>query len=64
MRLDHQKGIAAAGDAAASAVAIVMAVSHWAEILTPIVTLLVGLATLTWWMLRFWDRWLGRSVGE
>lgn len=64
MRLDHQKSIAMAGDVMASAGALVMAASHWAEVLTPIVTLLVGLATLAWWGLRFVDRWRGRSVGE
>lgn len=64
MRLDQHKGFALAGDLGASLVALLMAASHWAEILTPIVTLLVGLATLAWWMLRFWDRAQGGSMGE
>jgi Flp pilus assembly protein TadB len=47
-----------AGDIGASAAAAVVALSHWAQVLSPILSMLVGLATLAWWAIRFreWAR--------
>lgn len=64
MKLHHQKTVAFAGDLGATAASLLLSASHWAEVLTPIVTLLVGLATLAWWMLRFFDRWQGGGLRE
>lgn len=64
MRLDQHKGFALAGDLGASLGALVMAISHWAAILNPIVTLLVGMAALIWWGLRYRDRMAGKGAGE
>lgn len=45
-----------AGDVVATAGAAVVTVSHWAEIVTPILTLLIALVTLAWWVMRFIER--------
>jgi Flp pilus assembly protein TadB len=41
------------GDFGATVAAALVAVSHWAQILSPIITVLVGLSTLAWWVLRW-----------
>jgi len=46
-----------AGDVAASGGSALVALSHWSEVLTPIIALLVGLMTLIWWSIRLFDRW-------
>lgn len=52
-----------ATDIAATGGGALVAVSHWAEVVTPIVALLVGLLTLTWWIIRLFDRWrLGATM--
>jgi hypothetical protein len=57
MNLDHLNGGAKmAGDLVATTGAATVAVSHFAEVFTPIVTLLIALITLAWWVLRFIDR--------
>ena len=50
------------GDAGATAGAALVTLSHWAEIITPILTLLIALATLAWWIVRFVDRVKGGGV--
>lgn len=44
------------GDYVASFTASLVVVSQWSQVLTPIVALLVGVATLVWWCIRLWDR--------
>lgn len=51
------EGAKAAGDIAASMGAVVTVLSHWALTLTPILTFLIALATLAWWILRFYEKW-------
>jgi Flp pilus assembly protein TadB len=50
---NHNEVVKHMGDVGASAAAALVALSHWASILSPIVSLLVGAATLAWWALRF-----------
>ena len=63
--MDHHATIKHAGDLAASITAGVTIVSQWAGVLTPIVSLLVLLATLGWWIIRYAE-WLrtGKTGGD
>lgn len=58
----HEAAVKNIGDIGASAGSALVVVSHWSEVLTPIVALLVGLLTLIWWAVRLWDRF--RPEGE
>lgn len=49
-------------DVAASTGAIVVAVSHVAAVLTPILTFLIALLTLSWWIVRLWDRFVKQKA--
>lgn len=63
--MQHHDLAKPAVDLAASAASAVVIVSHWSEILTPIIALLVGLLTLVWWSIRLWDRFrAGRQNGK
>jgi hypothetical protein len=48
-------------DVGASASGIFMVASQFCAIATPIVTFLIGIATLAWWALRFWERYAGKT---
>lgn len=50
-----------AGDIAASIGAAIAVLSHWAQVLTPIVTLLIGLLTMGWWIARYWEHLSGED---
>jgi hypothetical protein len=52
----HHDAVKPVGDLAASVASAVVVVSHWSEVVTPIVALLVGVLTLVWWSIRLWDR--------
>lgn len=52
------------GDVGASITFGVTMVSQWAGLLTPIVSLLVLLATLGWWIIRYIEWWYGGKTGE
>lgn len=52
------------GDILASAGAAIAVVSHWAEVLTPIITCLISLATAGWWILRYVEKFSGRTIGK
>lgn len=52
-----------AGDLVASFSAFLVIVSHWSEVLTPIVALIVGVLTAIWWCIRLRDR-LVNGVGK
>jgi len=52
------------GDYVASLSASLVVVSQWSQVLTPIVALLVGVATLTWWCIRLWDRLVNGADGK
>lgn len=54
--MTHHETLKHAGDISATATGLIVLLSHWAEVLTPILTFLIALATLTWWALRFIDR--------
>lgn len=54
--MTHHDALKTGGDLAASAASTVVVVSHWAQVVTPIIALLVGLLTLAWWTIRLWDR--------
>lgn len=61
----HAEAIKTAGDVAASAGSTLVIMSHWSEVLTPIIALLVGLLTLVWWSIRLIDRFQsGRDQGK
>lgn len=53
---NHEAALKNIGDIGASAASTLVVVSHWSEVLTPIIALLVGLLTLAWWAVRLWDR--------
>lgn len=53
-----------AGDIGATATGLIVLLSHWAEVLTPILTFLIALATLAWWALRFIDRVRKKKEGK
>lgn len=53
---NHEAALKNIGDVGASAGSVLVVVSHWSEVLTPIIALLVGLLTLIWWAVRLWDR--------
>lgn len=59
---NHEAALKNIGDIGASAGSALVVVSHWSEVLTPIIALLVGLLTLIWWAVRLWDRF--RPEGE
>lgn len=48
-----------AGDVTASAGAVLVALGHWANALTPILTFLIAVATLGWWIIRYAE-WIGK----
>lgn len=48
-------------DLAASGSGLFVVISHWAELATPIVTLLVGLITLVWWTIRLIEKFRGKG---
>lgn len=52
------------GDYVASFTASLVVVSQWSQVLTPIVALLVGVATLVWWCIRLWDRLVNGVDGK
>lgn len=60
----HVEALKTGGDIAASAGSTLVVLSHWSELLTPIVALLVGLLTLAWWIVRLCDRFAGGQKGE
>jgi len=49
------------GDIGATVATALIAVSHWAEILNPILSGAAIVATLVWWFLRFRQWW---TTGE
>lgn len=53
-----------AGDLAASGSGLFVVASHWAELATPIITLLVGLVTLAWWSIRLVERFRSGREGQ
>lgn len=53
-----------AGDIAASGATVVTAMSQWAEVLTPILALMIAVLTLAWWAWRFWDKVRGKAVAD
>lgn len=52
------------GDYVASFTASLVVISQWSQVLTPIVALLVGVATLVWWCIRLWDRLVNGVDGK
>ncbi len=52
----HAEALKTGGDIAASVGSTLVVISHWSEVLTPIVALLVGLLTFAWWIIRLCDR--------
>lgn len=52
----HADALKHVGDIGATATALIVLLSHWAEVLTPILTFLIALATLAWWAQRFMER--------
>ncbi|CAB5162139.1 hypothetical protein UFOVP152_6 [uncultured Caudovirales phage] len=60
---DHHDALKHAADIGASITAGVTLLSQWAGILTPIVSLLVLLATLGWWAIRYIEWWKSGGTG-
>jgi len=52
------------GDIGASAASVSVVVSQWAQIITPILSMIIAIATLAWWIIRFADWWKTGRVGE
>lgn len=52
------------GDAVASMTGFVTVLSTWAGLLTPILSLLVLIATLGWWVIRYAEWWSGPKLGD
>lgn len=50
-----------AGDVGATVAAILVAVSHWASIITPIITMVIALLTLGWWLWRYVEKLRGKK---
>jgi hypothetical protein len=57
MTTDPYHDIKVAGDAAASVAGFITILSTWAGVLTPILSLLVLIATLGWWVIRYAEWW-------
>lgn len=53
----HNEALKHAGDIGASIASLFLAISHFAEIVTPILTMLIALATAGWWAVRWWRFW-------
>ncbi|HQS95099.1 hypothetical protein [Novosphingobium sp. 17-62-19] len=62
--MNHHETLKTGGDVSASAASTLVIISHWSEILTPIIAVLVGLLTLLWWTIRLWDRFKAGQAGE
>lgn len=54
----HQPMLKHAGDVGATITGSLVVVSHWAEVITPILSVIIALMTIAWWTLRFvqWRR--------
>ena len=57
MTNDPHHALKTAGDAAASITGFITILSTWAGVLTPILSLLVLIATLGWWVIRYVEWW-------
>lgn len=56
MTHNHEEALKQAGDLGATISTALVLISHWAEIATPIVTLLIALLTLGWWVMRYVEK--------
>lgn len=61
--MSHHEALKTGGDLTASAASTLVIVSHWSQVVTPIIALLVGLMTLAWWTVRLWDRFKAGREG-
>jgi hypothetical protein len=53
-----------AGDIGATIASAFVAVSHWAELATPILSFVIALATCVWWAIRFREWYRTGKLGD